>query len=92
MGVWVRKVWRFSFDPVTKNMFGADCGELEEEEINLVVKGGNYGWPVMEGNAISIRPIQLIIPGLLHPLTVILTKKACVSLADFFILVMTCLC
>ena len=46
-----RKMWRFSFDPVTHQLFGADVGELEEEEINIVKKGENYGWPIKEGNS-----------------------------------------
>lgn len=46
-----RKMWRFSFDPITKKMFGGDVGEIMEEEIDIVEKGGNYGWPVKEGDS-----------------------------------------
>jgi len=46
-----RKVWRYSFDPVTKQLFGADVGELKEEEIDIITKGNNYGWPLNEGNS-----------------------------------------
>lgn len=46
-----RKLWHFSFDPVTHNIFGGDVGENGEEEIDDVVKGGNYGWPVKEGDS-----------------------------------------
>ena len=47
-----RKVWRFCFDPNTSHLVGADVGELKEEEIDVIAKGGNYGWPVKEGDSI----------------------------------------
>jgi glucose/arabinose dehydrogenase len=46
-----RKLWRYSFDPVTHEIFGGDVGEDRVEEIDIVKKGGNYGWPVMEGDS-----------------------------------------
>ena len=46
-----RKLWRYSFDPVTHQIFGGDVGEDKEEEIDIVTKGSNYGWPVKEGDS-----------------------------------------
>ncbi len=46
-----RKMWRFCFEPKTNLLFGADVGQDKEEEIDLVTKGGNYGWPVSEGDS-----------------------------------------
>lgn len=46
-----RKLWRFSFDSASHQLFGADVGELNQEEINIVQKGGNYGWPIKEGDS-----------------------------------------
>lgn len=46
-----RKLWRFSFDPVSHQIFGGDVGENKEEEIDIVTKGSNYGWPVREGDS-----------------------------------------
>ena len=47
-----RKLWRYEFDPVTHQIFGGDVGENKEEEIDIVKKGANYGWPAMEGDSI----------------------------------------
>jgi len=47
-----RKMWRFCFDPKSKQLFGADVGEKKREEIDLITKAGNYGWPAMEGDTV----------------------------------------
>lgn len=44
-----RNPWRFSFDPAGR-LFLADVGESQFEEVDLVQKGGNYGWNIMEAS------------------------------------------
>lgn len=45
----LRNPWRFSFDRSGGRLFLADVGQNEWEEVNVVVRGGNYGWNLMEG-------------------------------------------
>jgi len=48
----LRKVWSFTFDSKSKQLFGADVGEIQQEEIDIITKGANLGWPFMEGDSI----------------------------------------
>jgi glucose/arabinose dehydrogenase len=44
-----RNPWRFQFDSATGRLYDGDVGDYSWEEINRIVKGGNYGWPLHEG-------------------------------------------
>ncbi|HKQ97280.1 MAG TPA: PQQ-dependent sugar dehydrogenase, partial [Candidatus Polarisedimenticolia bacterium] len=56
-----RHPYRFSFEPVTDNLFIGDIGAGGWEELNLGVPGGNYGWGQVEG----FTPPG--VPGMIYP-------------------------
>ncbi len=45
----LRNPWRMAFDTVTGILYCGDVGASSFEEINLIERGGNYGWPYQEG-------------------------------------------
>lgn len=52
-----RNPWKFSFDRETGDLYLSDVGNYDWEEINLVKKGGNYGWPYKEGPVCFFFPL-----------------------------------
>lgn len=59
----LRNPWRWALDPETEDLFIADVGENDSEEINVVSRsqqpGANFGWPKFEGR-VGFFPDQAI--------------------------------
>jgi glucose/arabinose dehydrogenase len=45
----MRNPYRFAFDTITGDLIEGDVGQNDVEEINRIVKGGNFGWAMKEG-------------------------------------------
>ena len=46
----LRNPWKISFDRAgQRELFAADVGQEAFEEVNIIKKGGNYGWRIKEG-------------------------------------------
>jgi glucose/arabinose dehydrogenase len=60
-----RNPFRFSFRPSNGSLYVADVGSSgaqDREEVNVVVAGGNYGWPYAEGTTIYVPPCTGCLP------------------------------
>lgn len=64
----LRNPWRFSFDFKTDVFYAADVGQNTIEEINIIEKGKNYGWPIMEGTRCFRPPVNCDQSGLVLPI------------------------
>ena len=59
----LRNPWRFAFDRLTNQIWLADVGQGDREEVNTPIQhGGNYGWRVFEGSACTNVDRNLCVP------------------------------
>lgn len=63
----LRNPWRFCFDPPTGRLWAADVGQDAIEEIDIIEKGRNYGWNIMEGNSCFNPSVNCDTAGLVPP-------------------------
>lgn len=67
-----RSTYRLRFDPASGALFAAENGPDVDDEVNLISRGGNYGWPIVTGytgsesfeDPVLTIPIPVAITGL----------------------------
>lgn len=64
----LRNPWRFSFDRDSGSLWVGDVGQHTWEEVDVVVRGGNYGWRLMEGQHCFLPQTDCEVPGLRLPI------------------------
>lgn len=64
----LRNPWRWSFDPVTGWLWCGDVGQDNWEEVDIIRKGGNYGWNIMEGTHCNPSGSECDDSGLIYPI------------------------
>jgi len=77
-----RNPYRWSFDAITGALWVADVGESSWEEIDLVTRGGNYGWPAREGAHCRITG-DCNAPGLVDPIVEYSHFDGCAVIGGF---------
>ncbi len=51
-----------AWNPANGILYGSEHGETQNDEINILISSGNYGWPIYQGNITA--------PGYISPLVV----------------------
>jgi len=48
-----------AWHPATNQLYASEHGQTRNDEINIIVKGENYGWPIEECNALNYqKPVR----------------------------------
>ncbi len=81
----LRNPFRFSFDRDTGELFIADVGQSQREEIDVAPAGQggqNYGWAILEGS-VCLRPPACDSPGLTPPVLEYATSEGCAVIGGY---------
>ncbi len=54
----LRNVFGLAIHPATGKLYAGDVGPEKNDEINIIEKGGNYGWPLVTGKSDDSRFIN----------------------------------
>jgi glucose/arabinose dehydrogenase len=73
----LRNPWRFSFDRETGALWAGDVGQNRWEEVDVIDKGGNYGWRLFEGFEPFDKAAGRAPAGLIAPVTVYGREHGC---------------
>ena len=63
----IRNPFGLVFEANTERLWETDVGQTAFEEVNIIVKGGNYGWPDaegMSGNTAFVNPVHAYPPAI----------------------------
>jgi uncharacterized repeat protein (TIGR03806 family) len=83
----LRNPWRCSFDRAGNgNLWCGDVGEGQREEVNLIRRGANYGWPYYEGELVGpYAPTPVPPYSDFAPATYLCTRDHCNSIIGGYV-------
>jgi glucose/arabinose dehydrogenase len=73
----LRNPWRFTFDRENGDLWAGDVGQNSFKEVNLIQRGGNYGWNTHEGDHCYSPRSGCDPSGTLPPVIEYSTNKGC---------------